>query len=299
MVKSKYKILQLFVVAIMLCMIIGGLFGIANSKSYETKRIFGLSILVVFIPYMIYLFFKRAPRFSLDENFIEIQYPFNKFQYSWSQVLDVDFHTKADYTILFIARSLEAMTLTFDDGRTEFVWNDMYRNVAELRRSVAEQTENKFQVIPAIRSKAPEASFCHKKYAGNALLTFNSLTIIGIVSVFPFLSASNNAGLYAALTMGAFLFVFFGTQMYFFQIIANKLIIRNHYFFWIKKEIYLSEIEEAAVETPYKRSTSLRIITKDFCSIRYGAGSLRSRHWKELGEDLDSFGIVVRFDDLV
>jgi hypothetical protein len=82
--------------------------------------------------------------------------------------------------------------------------------------------------------------------------------------------------------------------MNFFEIKYGKLIIKNHYFPWKKKEFDLKDIEEVSTETPYRRSTGLRIITYQFESKFYGAGSLRSHTWNDLLKDLESIGIKTK-----
>ena len=81
--------------------------------------------------------------------------------------------------------------------------------------------------------------------------------------------------------------------MYFFEIKEQKLLVRNHYFPWIKIAYDLDNIEEVSKESPYRRSDGLRIITYEFNSKFYGAGSLRIHSWKELFEDLSSLGIKI------
>lgn len=58
--------------------------------------------------------------------------------------------------------------------------------------------------------------------------------------------------------------------------------------------IPLADIIEVDIETPEKRSTSLRVYTKDYRSGLYSAGSLQSSHWKSLQDDLAYLGIAIR-----
>ena len=53
-------------------------------------------------------------------------------------------------------------------------------------------------------------------------------------------------------------------------------------------------IKELVIETPHKQSTSLRIITNDFQSKMYQAGSLRDKTWTKLKEYLLKKEIKVR-----
>ena len=87
-----------------------------------------------------------------------------------------------------------------------------------------------------------------------------------------------------------------GTQMNYFLIDNGYLIIKNHYFAWLNRKVSLQDVVEVDIEQPNKRSTGLRIITRDFKSKLYGAGSLRDRNWEELLNDLKLIDIPVRDD---
>jgi hypothetical protein len=76
------------------------------------------------------------------------------------------------------------------------------------------------------------------------------------------------------------LFFIFGIQMNYFIIYDGKLIIKNHYFFWRQKIYDLNEIREMVIETPYRNSDSLRVITNEYSSTLFGAGSLRNNNWR-------------------
>jgi hypothetical protein len=84
--------------------------------------------------------------------------------------------------------------------------------------------------------------------------------------------------------------------MNYFIIDNDSFIIKNHYFPWKRKIFSLNDILEMDIEQPNKRSKSLRILTKDYQSKLYGAGSLRQKNWDELRQDLKDIGIPVRSD---
>jgi hypothetical protein len=92
------------------------------------------------------------------------------------------------------------------------------------------------------------------------------------------------------------MYLLFGIQMNYFLIDNGSLFIKNHYFPWFYKQIKLTDIAEVNIETPYRRSTSLKIVTRDFKSEIYGGGSLRDINWNELLTDLKTIGIPTRDD---
>ncbi|MNL67650.1 hypothetical protein D3C87_1922580 [compost metagenome] len=84
-------------------------------------------------------------------------------------------------------------------------------------------------------------------------------------------------------------------MLYYFEVSKNFLVVKNHYYFW-KKDIYhFSEIKEIVFEGVYgKRPKSLVIITLDFKTERYYAGSLTDKTWLKLKTELENKNIIVR-----
>lgn len=90
----------------------------------------------------------------------------------------------------------------------------------------------------------------------------------------------------------------FGYQMFYFLISNQHLIIKNHFFPWLTKYYNLDDIIEIHFEQPWgyrsRRSKSLRVITKDFKTKLYSAGSLQEKHWRMLQQKFESYGIEVK-----
>jgi hypothetical protein len=84
--------------------------------------------------------------------------------------------------------------------------------------------------------------------------------------------------------------------MNYFLIDDGYVIIKNHYFPWQFIKFSLNDIESVDIETPYRRSTGLRILFRNFKSKIYGAGTLRDHNWKDLLNDLKLIGIPARDD---
>lgn len=185
------------------------------------------------------------------------------------------------------------------DGKVLVVWGDMYRNMNEIRQFVTQKLNDKMHFLKPVNERHLKNLFIDKRYSGNVLTSLNTLTIIGMM-IFFFVSLKMRNGKELLLLIPFFfiliLYLALGTQMNFFEISFDKLIIRNHYFPWKKNEYNLADIEEVSLESPYRRSNSLRIITYQFQSKLYGAGSLRDRTWRELLDDLGSLGIKTKND---
>ena len=135
-----------------------------------------------------------------------------------------------------------------------------------------------------------------KIYAGNPFTAYKSMLLIAL-SIFCIVTGAmfNSLAIeqfYPAI-MILVLFIVFGLQMNYFVIENGCLLIRNHYFHFLKRSINLKDIKEIDIESPGKWSDSLRIYTNAKSKI-FAAGSLRRDNWKELLTDFKSIGIAIK-----
>lgn len=86
----------------------------------------------------------------------------------------------------------------------------------------------------------------------------------------------------------------FGRELHYFYLSDNYLVIKHHLIPWSKKVFQLDEIKEIVLETPYRQANTLRVITKQFVSKKYTAGSLRNNTWRKLKQKFKSLNIQVR-----
>ena len=255
---------------------------------------------VAFAFYLLVIFFQRSPIVILDEEFITVKYPFGTKTYDWLSVKDVFFSRKEYYSILLIlGQTLEATFICFENGEKLILWQDMYSNLSQLRSFISAKTLGKIRdPSPNISSKSL-ALINRRRYAGNVYTSFNTIFLFAITIIMSCLiiyKPENGPTVFFPLGMILFLYLLFGSQMSYFIIDNGYLFIKNHYFPWFYKQIKLIDIAEVDIETPYRRSTSLRIVTRDFNSTIYGGGSLRNRNWNELISDFKSIGVPVRDD---
>jgi hypothetical protein len=85
-----------------------------------------------------------------------------------------------------------------------------------------------------------------------------------------------------------------GLQLFYFELSANRLEIRNHIFWWYKKEYPLQNITGVVIGHVFRQSTHLRINTNNRKSRKFPAGSLREKNWTALGKALHHRHISVR-----
>lgn len=70
--------------------------------------------------------------------------------------------------------------------------------------------------------------------------------------------------------------------MYYFCVSENFLIVKNHHFLWMKKTIPLKNIKEVIFETKGKWPNCMCVVTRDFRTKIYPAGTLNDKKWREL-----------------
>lgn len=85
-----------------------------------------------------------------------------------------------------------------------------------------------------------------------------------------------------------------GWLMHYFQVSDKILLVRNHIFFWKRKAYLVDDIAEFTFETRGKMPYCLRVITKDYKSKIYPAGTLRLHTCLKLKDRLRSIRKKVR-----
>ncbi len=294
MLRSKYKKSQLILVVVfcLICMVVP--FIILNSSRTSSDK-----YIVIIFPllglFIFYSIFQKSPRILFDDEFLTVKYLFNEKIYNWSSITDIYLSRKESYML----QSMEATSIIFDNGEKLNIWQDLYGNCEEMRSYISQRSSEKIRdPRPNIISNYLQ-TITRRRYSGNVFTSFNTLLIIGM-AIFM---ASTNKGkskpggsLIMFVCLILLFFFLLGIQMNYFLIDEGYLIIKNQFFPWVNKRIRLEDIVEVDIETPNKRSTGLRIITKDFNSKIYGAGSLRSNNWDDLLGDLKLIGIPARDD---
>lgn len=308
MVKSKYNRLQLFlIVFVSLFFIFIAVVLLRIEEDKHTSK-FKNEILPYIFPvfgiYMTYIFFKRSPIISFKEKSITTTtFIFSK-EFNCQTIDKIFLSNKEYYSVLLIfGQYLEATTISFNDNSKIILWNDMYSNLTEIRQYLSEKLPDKIQDPKPKILQSSLKLIGEKEYKGNLLTSFNGLLFIGFCLFILFLLINKHPSQimpYAAVFFPcAIFFIGIGLDMHYFILDNDVLIIKNHFFLWKEKKISVYDIEELVVESPFRRSDALRIITKKFQSKKYGAGTLRNKHWRELRDDMQMIGIPFRADTYI
>lgn len=85
-----------------------------------------------------------------------------------------------------------------------------------------------------------------------------------------------------------------GNQLHYFQLNHQSIFIRNHWWPWVDDRVDVQNIKEVIFAWPYRQSKSLRLITWDYETKVYPAGSLREKNWKNLERELIELKVPIR-----
>ncbi|HSF56161.1 MAG TPA: hypothetical protein VLA71_20565, partial [Algoriphagus sp.] len=231
----------------------------------------------------------------------------------WESVKKIELLGKTDGNG-FVA-PLEATILELKDGQKFELLASFYKNIGALRKSleqVAESLGNESPIkISSVTERAIAAPVEYmdlnrmSKFSGNHFLSLNGAIIYGWVSFSVYSIFWQNPDFPSSLSLviltllSGFFYGFLGYQLHYFYLGKDYLVVKNHVWPWVYDVYRIDEIRQVVFEMPYRRSLSMRVITEDYQSRLYPAGSLRKNHWKTLLKQLQDLGIDIRNETLL
>jgi len=251
----------------------------------------------VFAGYSLYRYIKNVPTITLGKDFIS----FNSQTFSITDIDKVELTGKRPfkYAIIF---PMEAATLTFKNGETKYIFDDMYSNSWELKSFIKQVVIDKNDFIeisnPTIDKYAIENEY-YDTFKGNQFTSLRGITLWGLIGFLLYMILNNKRPTTTGIsififTIASIWFVGHSYLMHYFQVSDRLFVVRNHNYFWKKKAYNIPDIKEIVFETQGKMPNCLRIITKDFRNKLYPAGTLRNQHWLALKDKLETYNIKVR-----
>jgi hypothetical protein len=197
----------------------------------------------------------------------------------------------------------DMLTVEMTDGRQFAMPDQLCRNMPELKRTLVDVYKEFIPPPPKgwdhANPSVTEADSESETFAGNFLLSLNGILLVGMTIPFLWLTLK----IYRDHTVGWIMLVpvitmlvfaaGFGAQLFYFRISADRLEVRNHIFFWYKKDYLCHDIVGVIFEHVSRRSNALRIRTNDFRTRSYAAGSLWDKHWLALAKALKKRKIPV------
>jgi hypothetical protein len=296
-ITSKRHLYKFYLTLLLVNILFIGMGTIFLSASIRDNNNIGYYIFFIIVAiaiFMNFVFIKNSPKIVLVTKGLLFK---NNF-YSWDNLSSTELTGKSN---LFLTPT-ECATITFKDLKSIRIFDDLYSNSAEMKYFIQEIVIDKKDTfkIPNrninLNNINNEFFIPHK---GNPIFSFRGILMWGLILaiiLLPLFSKKtiNIKGLLFLIPLCVFWFILNSWMMHYFEISKNFFIVKNHYYFW-KKDIYsISDIKEIVFESQPKQANKLRIITKDFKTKFYLAGSLTDKNWLEMKKKLENKNIIVR-----
>lgn len=252
---------------------------------------------IFFAFYTVYKYFKNAPEIRIDNLKIE----FNEQPYYWTDLKSIELTGKRNFPYL-LYYEMEATQLIFENGQEKLIFDDMYSNTWQIKTYLQEVIINKQSEADFRLQKIESQDIAYEHFEifkGNQFTSFRGITLwIPIVFFVYMLFSSDRTVQISSLLIfgffGTFWFSLHSYLMHYFEISDKFFVVKNHNFIWTTKIYALKNIKEIVFETQGKAPNCLRVITKDFKTKLYPAGTLRDKTWHDLQDRLESCKIKVR-----
>ncbi len=269
----------------------GGLYFISKFDEAPTTKysgevlmfILGLLILVLGI-YLLRTVIRLSPKIEITAETIS----FNNDQFSINTIKKINF--KGDMKIGISIYDLDASVISFADGTKKFIVDSMYSNSREMKLYLRSLLYNNDVSKKTVATNTGEHILKGKSY-----LTSDKLIIIGMTLFYFYMLLSDfeNRKIYPLILICLLFYGGFSFNLFYIEISENKLIIRNHNFWWFKKVYHLSNIDETTIYYYPRRGGAIKILQHDFQKATYVCSSLNKRNWKRLDEILRSQNIKI------
>ncbi|PZO27296.1 MAG: hypothetical protein DCE86_13385 [Flavobacteriaceae bacterium] len=246
-----------------------------------------------------YIFLKKSPKIIVNYKGIQV----GKKQYYWNDRLEIEITGKG---MGYIHSDYEATKILFKNQDVVCIYDVYYANSPEIKSFINQVVINKSEAFKfeKIRLEKKNLTFENlKTFKGHPIFSFRGIMMWGLILFVIFVPSKNPKSLefVPILVVSAFCLFWFllnSWMAHYFQISNKYFIVKNHYFFWIKKVYLLKDIREIVYDQQVRQPNALRIITKDFDNSRFLAGTLRDKHWLEMMTVLRNKKIKVRNESI-
>lgn len=314
-IKSKFSLIQAFLIPLY---VITASLGVAilaiwvsvqrmkEGESSDTTAwislVFGLlGLLVLHHYYKVILFIK------LNNSGIRINRLFGSDFIHWTDVKSIRLTGKELESFLWISEPFEATVIELNNGEERVLFAKYYRNFhlilsalqkAKTQMALKEKVDLTKVSVAVVEKPTLRNYAALTKYSGNHFTSFIGIMFyVTIGFYFHMMATLDYPGLTVVLIVGSVFCLMLGLfvyQMHYFFMNEEYLIVRNHVWVFRTHQYRLADIKEVVIENPHRMSTSIRVITQDYKSRLYPAGSLRNKTWRLLLKDLEKNGVKVR-----
>ncbi|MFT6856182.1 MAG: hypothetical protein ACJA0X_002159 [Cyclobacteriaceae bacterium] len=248
-------------------------------------------------------------RITINKNGIEIKGLLKRATYNWSDVTNIHLTGKEFEKFMFVSMPMEAITIELKDDHHESVFVKLYSNMDRIRTVLhfikirldqhEEVNDDCFTPVQREEPKVYDTSRL-EKFGGRHLLTMNGIIAHGgwVFIAWFFLFSDSPMNLTAKLIFSVFILAFctglYGYQLHYFKLNSEFLVVKNHVWLWKNDRYNIADLREIVFEEPHKMSTSLRVVTNNYETKLYPAGSIRSKSWSRLSKEIEKLNIPVR-----
>ncbi|MEQ8925776.1 MAG: hypothetical protein RLO81_08155 [Fulvivirga sp.] len=269
--------------------------------------IYGSIVFIGLLIWMAYHYAKMCKTIQIGEDGLKFSGIFKSELIKWDEVDKIKLTGKK----IIIFSPMEATHIKLKNGSQRTIVAFYYENMDSMRRAL-EQVNNCIKIRKPVeiiqRKRIPvkieKVGFLNTvgmtKYSGNHFISFNGIMIYGWVIFFAYLGLTTESpnsfetNLILFICVFGFFYGLMGFQLHYYYMDKDFLVIKNHVWPWRIHRYRISDIKQAVFETPYRMSTSLRIITKDYKSTLYPGGSLNDDTWEQLLMEFKNLKVSVR-----
>lgn len=315
-ITSKFHPFNSFIAPILLVIVLGGIsflvvflsfLDVNNGKvdSIFKTPIYGSVLLFAALIWTVTHYLKTCRKIQLNNQGIKLSSLSSSEFIPWNEIKKIELIGKSRNRMIIA----ETTNLELKSGKEIDIIASYYQNMPSLRITLEQVHQFLTNNEPVELKQAPiphkPESVWHlnlsamKKYSGNHFLSFNGIIIFGWIafSIYFLLTLDSPRYLGSLLLVfflsSGFFYCFLGYQLHYFYLDKNYLVVKNHVWPWVNHTYKIEDIKEVAFEIPYRRSSSLRVITKEYQSKLYPGGSLRKNTWKKLMKDFNDLKVNV------
>lgn len=314
-IQSKFDPINAIIAPIILVIIIGGIgvglgyisfLDVSNGKADSIFKtpIYGSFLMFGAMIGLVIHYLKTIKKIQIDNQGIKFTSLFRSEFIRWNDVKKIELIGKSRDRMIIA----ETTNLDLKSGKEIDIIAAYYQNMPDLRMALKQVdqflTNNEIVQLKQNTDTQNLDSFNHlnisemNEYVGNHFLSFNGIMIYGMIAfsifVLLILDSPKYLGSIAAFSMSGLFYGFLGYQLHYFYLDKNYLVVKNHVWPWVNRVYKIEDIKEVVFEIPYRRSISLRVITKGYNSKLYPAGSLNNKSWKALKEEFEGLKVNVR-----
>lgn len=190
--------------------------------------------------------------------------------------------------------------IEFMDGSSRFILNEMYSNSAQLnyhlRRKLIDKEEGSIR-IPKKSDVTPVHKTKARIYKGDPILSLRGILLwatLVLILIFALTEKLSIEEMIPCMIGWAGLLILFSWTMYYAELSADFLVLKNHTRIWKSVTYRTKNIKEVVFARHIRLGYRIRIVTKDHRTKVIPASTLTESTWRKLQAHLEELDIPVK-----